>query len=304
MNAPHHIRTHISFDWALKRLLRQKSNFEILEGFLTELLGIDIKILHLSDSESNKDSAAQKGNQVDLLCETDQQELVIIELQYYRQSDYFQRMLFGVSRLITEYIQLGDAYKKVRKVFSVNIVYFDLGQGRDYIYHGRFHFIGKHMGDELALSRLQSKDKQKKWAGELFPEFYILKINNFDNVAKSPLDEWIYYFKNSSLPQHYHAKGLTAIDKELNFTLMTPEQKAKYQRLVDEQLVTEDTLETYWQEGKYEGREEGREEGIQLGIAKAACNMFRKGMPIGQIALFLEISEEEVRDILINKELL
>lgn len=85
---------------------------------------------------------------------------------------------------------------------------------------------------------------------------------------------------------------------------MTPEQKAKYQRLVDEQLVTEDTLETYWQEGKYEGREEGREEGIQLGIAKAACNMFRKGMPIGQIALFLEISEEEVRDILINKELL
>lgn len=81
---------------------------------------------------------------------------------------------------------------------------------------------------------------------------------------------------------------------------MTPEQKAKYQRLVDEQLVTEDTLETYWQEGKYEGREEG----IQLGIAKAACNMFRKGMPIGQIALFLEISEEEVRDILINKELL
>lgn len=81
MNAPRHIRTHISFDWALKRLLRQKSNFEILEGFLTELLGIDIKILHLSDSESNKDSAAQKGNQVDLLCETDQQELVIIELQ-------------------------------------------------------------------------------------------------------------------------------------------------------------------------------------------------------------------------------
>ncbi|MFK7981327.1 MAG: hypothetical protein AB8G86_15180 [Saprospiraceae bacterium] len=31
-------RTYISFDWALKKLLRQKANFGILEGFLSEEL--------------------------------------------------------------------------------------------------------------------------------------------------------------------------------------------------------------------------------------------------------------------------
>ena len=29
-------RTYISFDWALKKLLRQKANFGILEGFLSD----------------------------------------------------------------------------------------------------------------------------------------------------------------------------------------------------------------------------------------------------------------------------
>lgn len=289
-------RTHISFDWALKRLLRQKSNFVILEGFLTELLGMEIKILQLHDSESNKDGPEAKGNRVDLLCETEGQELVIIELQYYKQSDYFLRMLFGVSRLISEYMQMGDAYQKVRKVYSVNIVYFDLGHGRDYIYHGRLHFQGIHHGDELLLRKKPKEGEQKKWAGELFPEYYVLKINNFDGVAKSPLDEWIYYFKNSRLPQQYQAKGLTAVDKELNFALMTPEQKAKYQRLIDDQLVTEDMLQTYWSEGK--------EEGIETTISKMVCKMFRKGMPIGEIALFVEISEEKATDILRSNELL
>ena len=32
-------RKLITFDWAMKRLLRSKANFEILEGFLSELLG-------------------------------------------------------------------------------------------------------------------------------------------------------------------------------------------------------------------------------------------------------------------------
>ncbi len=35
---------HIRFDWAMKRLLRNKANFEVLEGFMSELLYEDIFI--------------------------------------------------------------------------------------------------------------------------------------------------------------------------------------------------------------------------------------------------------------------
>ncbi|MCL1794729.1 MAG: hypothetical protein FWG34_12780 [Oscillospiraceae bacterium] len=37
-------RTLVSFDWALKSILRQKENFDILEGFLSDLLNEKITI--------------------------------------------------------------------------------------------------------------------------------------------------------------------------------------------------------------------------------------------------------------------
>ena len=49
-------RQLISFDWALKRLLRSNANFEILEGFLSELLHDEVCILEVLESESNQES--------------------------------------------------------------------------------------------------------------------------------------------------------------------------------------------------------------------------------------------------------
>jgi hypothetical protein len=57
-------RKLITFDWAIKRLLRSKANFGILEGFLSELLKEDITILDVLDSESNKDYKFDKFNRV------------------------------------------------------------------------------------------------------------------------------------------------------------------------------------------------------------------------------------------------
>ncbi|WP_339136474.1 MAG: PD-(D/E)XK nuclease family transposase [Candidatus Electrothrix sp. GW3-4] len=60
------MRKLISFDWAMKKLLRSKANFEILEGFLSELLKEDIHILDVLESESNKEEYHDKFNRVDL----------------------------------------------------------------------------------------------------------------------------------------------------------------------------------------------------------------------------------------------
>ena len=37
-------RTLVSFDWAAKKLLREKGNFDILEGFLSETLDEDVSV--------------------------------------------------------------------------------------------------------------------------------------------------------------------------------------------------------------------------------------------------------------------
>ena len=68
----------IRFDWAAKKLLRYKKNFDILEGFLSELLKEDIKIEGLLESESNQDEEDDKFNRVDILVENKKGELVIV----------------------------------------------------------------------------------------------------------------------------------------------------------------------------------------------------------------------------------
>ena len=183
------IRKLITFDWALKRLLRSKANFDILEGFLSELLKEDIKILEILESESNKETSVDKYNRVDLKTLNSRKEVILIEIQYEREMDYLQRVLYGVSKAITEHIKESDPYSKVTKVISVSILYFDLGQGEDYVYKGTTTFKGLRKHDELQLSTKQRSLYQKESIADIYPEYYLLKVNQFDDVAKDSLDE-------------------------------------------------------------------------------------------------------------------
>ncbi|MDR1556760.1 MAG: Rpn family recombination-promoting nuclease/putative transposase, partial [Tannerellaceae bacterium] len=189
-------RVLISFDYALKRLLRNKANYEVLEGFLSELLMRDLSVKAIGESESNREHAKDKYNKVDILVEAASGEILLIELQFTPEIDFLHRMLYGTSKTITERMVLGAKYLEVKKIYSINIVYFDLGQGRDYVYHGRTHFTGLHMKDELRLSKAQRDAFGRETAGDIYPEYYILKVNSFDDVAKDTLDEWIYFLKH------------------------------------------------------------------------------------------------------------
>src|SRR5579872_763149 len=134
----------VRFDWAIKYLLRNKANFDILEGFLSELLRTDVTIKQILESESNKETEDDKSNRVNLLVEVEEGARIIIEVQVVKETDYLSRILYGTSKVVTENIKKGDPYLKVCKVISVSVVYFDLGEGTDYIYHGKTSFQGIH----------------------------------------------------------------------------------------------------------------------------------------------------------------
>ena len=159
----------IRFDWAIKRLLRNKANFVVLEGFLSELLFDDIRIEQILESESNQYYDDDKFNRVDILTQNSKNELIIIEIQSTYEIDYFHRMAYGVSKSISENLKLGQKFSEIKKVISVNIVYFDLGQGQDYIYKGVTDFKGMHQNDLLALSETQKKTFLKEKFQIFFP---------------------------------------------------------------------------------------------------------------------------------------
>jgi len=226
-------KKHIRFDWAIKRLLRQKVNFGILEGFLSELLKEDIQIVEIIESESNQETESDKYNRVDVLVKDKNGDLIIIEIQNSYALDYFLRILYGISKAIIEHMKEGDTYSKVKKVISVNIVYFELGQGDDYIYRGTTNFKGVHDNQILELTAAQRKLFKKEKVEEVYPEIYLIKVNKFDDNAKNTLDEWIYFLKNSEIKQEFSAKGIKEADKVLKRANMSDEERREYQRFVE-----------------------------------------------------------------------
>ena len=225
-------RKLVSFDWAVKKLLRSKANFDVLEGFLSELLFDDIKILEVLESESNKDSEEDKYNRVDIKVKNAKGELLIIEVQTNNERDFFHRILYATSKAICEHLDEGQPYSKVAKVISVNILYFDLGEGSDYIYKGKTVFNSFHDKGILKLNQDQQETFKKEYPSEIFPEYYIIKVNNFNDVAKSTLDEWIYLFKNSAIKSDFKAKGIKKAGKVLDKMNMTQEERLAYDNYI------------------------------------------------------------------------
>ena len=135
---------YIRFDWAAKRMLRDKANFGVLEGLVTVLLNEKIHITEILESEGNQEEMYDKFNRVDIKATNSRGDIIIVEIQLTRELYYLERILYGVSKAITEHISLGDKYDKVKKVYSINILYFDIGQGSDYLYHGTTVFRGVH----------------------------------------------------------------------------------------------------------------------------------------------------------------
>ena len=246
----------IRFDWAMKRLLRNKTNFDILEGFLSELLKEDIRIQQILESESNKTHTSDKQNRVDLLVEDTNHEFLIIEIQNETEHDYLQRLLYGTSKVITENMYKGMAYSKIKKVISVSIVYFDLGQGEDYVYGGKTNFIGLHNNDVLKLSQTQVKLYGDKEIYQLFPEYYLIKVNNFNQVAKDNLDEWIYFLKNEDIRPEFKAKGIQKAKEEFAVMKLSEQEYRDYNEYLDGLSYQASIFESSYTVGQIEVRYE------------------------------------------------
>ncbi len=261
-------KRHIRFDWAAKKILRSKVNFGILEGFLSELLNDEIKIKSLLSEESNKDTEDDKSNRVDLLIENSKGEIIIIEIQNSRELDYLFRILFGSSKVITDYMLEGMPYSYVKKVITVSIIYFNFGQGKDYLYKGQTVFEGMNEHDIFQLSDEQKALFVKKSVEDIFPEHYLIRVNSFNDNAKNSIDEWIYFFKNSEIKEEFNAKGLAEAREKLKTINMDKENLAHYKKYLDKLSSDASISQTMLFEIEYKKSIENAIELLKNGVEK------------------------------------
>ncbi len=289
---------YIRFDWAIKRLLRNKANFGVLEGLLTVLLGKEIHILDILESESNQQSEEDKFNRVDIKACDSENEIIIVEVQVTRELYYLERILYGVAKAITEHIELGHIYSEVKKVYSISILYFDIGKGNDYLYHGQNSFVGVHTGDLLQVTTKEKDAIVRRLPSEIFPEYFLIRLNEFDKVAVTPLEEWLDYLKNGHIRPDTTAPGLAEARQKLIYYNMDAAEREAYDRHVDAIMIQNDVLGTAklegLLEGRVEGRAEGRAEGEMKGRVEVARNLKKMGLPLDTIIQSTGLSVEEI----------
>ena len=125
-----------------------------------------------------------------------------------------------------------------------------------------------------------------------------LKINNFDEVAVNTLDEWIYYLKTNKLPNNYSARGLKEVQEKLKYDQMEPAEKKRYNKFMENSLLTRSQYETALLLGREEGMEKGMEKGRLDEKRQVILSSFKKGLTLKLIAEIVDISIEEVEQIL------
>ena len=229
---------------------------------------------------------------MDILAENEKGELTIFEIQNNRELAYFHRILYGVSKVITDYINIGEDYEKVRKVYSINIVYFTLGQAKDYVYHGKTVFQGLHdPHDILKLSNRQSEvffgdtfkngEKSQREASDIFPEYYLLCVNNFDKVAKTHLDEWIRFLKTGEIEDSDTAPGLADAKECLDVRKLSREEYLVYRHHKENEAYQRCVISTGYDDGMQDGIKKGRAEGRAEGDADRALADAKRFLDLG-----------------------
>ncbi|CCZ71264.1 MULTISPECIES: PD-(D/E)XK nuclease family transposase [Bacteroides] len=277
--------SYIRFDWAIKRLLRDKANFSVLEGLLTVLLCEEIRIKEIIKDEKAYcvwDDA--QTDRIDIKAKDKKGDDIVIRIQNMRKLYYLERIRFGTPAFAKH------IYQEVNKVYLVSILYFDLGKGNDYLYHGQNRFIGVHTNDELLITAKEEGAIIQKLPQEVFPEYYLIRVNEFNQVAKTPLEEWVKYLKTGIIDPDTTAPGLPEAREKLRYYDMSPEERHEYDEHVNAIMIQNDVLNTAKLEGHAEGRAEGRAEGK----LEDARNLKQLGVSIDIIAQATGLSREEI----------
>jgi len=136
----------------------------------------------------------------------------------------------------------------------------------------------------------------------IFPEYYLIRVEKYQNIIRKRIDEWIYLIKNNEVKEGSIAKNIDSAAQKLDFLNMTEEERKRYEQFLINLHREKDILDTAKEEGLKEGREEGLEQGLEQGrkekALEAACKLKRLGTLSNQaIADIVELTVKEIENL-------
>jgi predicted transposase/invertase (TIGR01784 family) len=276
------VRNVLSFDYALKHQLRQAANFDILNGFLSELLRDAVKVERVLESETQQQE--DNESRLDMLVSDNKGELMVVELHYRHEIDYhrcYPEITDGIYNYLSpkKYAHLAPRVCCVEIINAVSRMWDD-----KYILHGT---------------------TINKTADNAGMELHIVNYGQFNDRTYNPISEWVYYIKNSKVKDSFTAQGLDKVREVLEYDALSDDEKHAYDKAQNDKKGWDSAIWTAIDEGKAEGIEIGRAKGIELGEktkeTEFVLNLHRNGFSVEQIAEYTKLSVETVKEILSNQ---
>src|SRR6185437_4054902 len=279
----------ISFDYAMKYILRDKSDYSIIEGFLSALLATanykPVKVKAFLETESNKDEKRGKRILADMVVEDTDGVQYIIEIERNEKYNFMHKACFSSSRVIVDSIGQGQDYLKIVKVIHISLLYFDIGGSS--LYHGKTIIRDVNRGEKLKL-HLKSENGSTYDLIDILPEYFLISIPAFHDEIHQSIDEWLYMMKHEAIKDDFKEKYIKLAAERLNFLKMSLEEQAYYMRYKIEMIDVREEFHTQYIKGEAKGRAEGKAEGMAEGRAEEklemAKAMFLQGIPADVIA--------------------
>ena len=132
---------------------------------------------------------------------------------------------------------------------------------------------------------------------EIFPEYFLLLVSHFNEVAKTPIEEWMEYLKDAVIREDTQVPGLQAARQKLAYMSMTEKERNAYIDYMVSVHAAKDSWDTMRDEARAEGLAEGRAEGETRKAVESARRMKADGMPAELIAKYTGLSVETINSL-------
>lgn len=280
----------ISFDYAIKYLLRHKGDFDIVEGFISALLRTQgyspIKIISVLESESHKEDSKAKKSIADVVVEDEQKRKYIIEIERNEKYTFAHKACFNTSRLIVDHLSTQQDYSDIVKVFHISLLYFPIQEimknhllketlTKGAVYHGKTIFHEASQDQALHIHLKNPKTHTEYDTLNIFPEYFFISIPEFNDIIQSEMDEWLYVLKHDDIPKHFQSAYMEKVRERLQILKMTHTERQAYMGYMKQLCDDKEELKTAIIKGRLEGRREGLEEGKR----EIAKNLLSLGIP-------------------------
>jgi predicted transposase/invertase (TIGR01784 family) len=248
----------VSFDYAIKYLLRDKGDYSIVEGFISALLKTkgykDVKIIALLESESNKEDSKDKRSLADLIVEDEDKHKYIIEIERNVKDSFIHKSLFNTSRLIVDNLSQREDYTQILKVFHISLLYFPIGNGNGAIYHGKTIIHEIETNDKLSVHIKNKETSEVFDATDILPEYFYISVPQFNDRLEKEIDDWLHVMKYDEVPKNYHSPYMAQVADKLSILKMTKDERNNYSYYQKVLYNDRDELQAAEARGKNEGK--------------------------------------------------